>query len=64
MAPMRCTFYAVFAGCNRADQVIEYLFQLALMERDAQKAQQAVTRIVSNGLVKRTFRYPTRSAKE
>ena len=40
MAPLRSTLDAVARkGRNRrADQVIEHLFQLALMERDAHKS--------------------------
>jgi tetratricopeptide (TPR) repeat protein len=59
MAPLRSTLDAALASdSTAADQVIEYLFQLALMERDAQKAQQALTRIGPNGLGEENFPMP------
>jgi serine/threonine protein kinase/tetratricopeptide (TPR) repeat protein len=59
MAPLRNTLDAVLArDTTGADQVIEYLFQLALMERNAQKAQQALTRVGPNGLGDENFPMP------
>ena len=59
MAPLRSTLDAVLArDASRADQVIEHLFQLALMERDTQRAQQALTRISPNGLAEENFPMP------
>jgi serine/threonine protein kinase/cytochrome c-type biogenesis protein CcmH/NrfG len=59
MAPLRSTLDAVLArDATRADQVIEHLFQLALMERNAQKAEQALTKIGPNGLAEENFPMP------
>jgi serine/threonine protein kinase/lipopolysaccharide biosynthesis regulator YciM len=59
MAPLRSILDAVLVkDPTDADQVIEHLFQLALMERNAQKAQQALTRIGPNGLGEDNFPVP------
>jgi tetratricopeptide (TPR) repeat protein len=59
MGPLRSTLDALLVkNPTGADQVIEHLFQLALMERDAQKAQQALTRISPNGLAEENFPMP------
>ena len=59
MAPLRSTLDAVLArDATRADQVIEHLFQLALMERNVQKTEQALTRIGPNGLAEENFPMP------
>jgi len=59
MAPLRSTLDAALArDPTAADQVIEHLFQLALMERNVYKAQQALTRIGPSGLGGENFPAP------
>ena len=59
MTPLRTTLDALLAhDGSAADQVAQHLFQLALMERNTAKAQQALTRIGPNGFSETNFPTP------
>jgi TolB-like protein/Tfp pilus assembly protein PilF len=59
MTPLRTTLDALLAqDPTAADQVVQHLFQLALMERNTAEAQQALTRIGPSGFSETNFPTP------